>query len=133
MELSRRQFLKGTAILTASCLVNDFTLLFPKEAIPKKFLSFGNFRAVCMYDIVNDLEMVRYDILASRTQLHVACKISLNDQKNFIKKYHKPMIKTLKNEIRQRRIKQKDLLELKYPPGYTHPNWFQEIINTRGV
>ena len=134
IDLNRRSFLKGAAILSSGLIINDFSLLFPKEVMFIGQEEFGNFRAMIQYDIETDTDFIRYDIGTKIDQFHVTCSVPTAKQgKVFKNQCHHPMAAVLKNEIRHRNIKKRDLISLPYPPGYKHPDWFQKIWDKGGI
>lgn len=74
---------------------------------------------------------MRYDIKADGMHLFISEEIY--SPENYIQRYHNPMIAALRNELINRKIKKRDLIPLPYPDGYTHPDWFQEILTKKGL
>jgi len=132
-DLTRRSFLKGAGATAAGLLIGDFSLLLPSQVIPKILQPFGDYRAICAYDIIADHDIVRYDVLYRNTQLHVEAVINAECKKNYISKVHKPLTTALRKELYSSRVRRKDLITLPYPTDYKHPEWFEKVLYGKGV
>ena len=131
MITTRRTFLKGVAALSGGIISSHFDLLVIPDIGTKK--PFGEWRAVCVNDILRDEYLVRYDAAGKKQQYSVTASLGIKHPLEFdVAEYrdtiHRPMVKLLKNTLKHKRIRRKDLIRLEYPRGYDHPEGFVKLL-----
>ena len=132
-DLTRRSFLKGVVVVGAGLALADFSILLPGKKALAGFREFGSFRAMCVYDIEQDQDMIRYDILAKGKQMKVQGYLKNEMKEDYINQVHKPFVMTLKNALRMDGIGRRDLQKLDYPAGYRHPKWFMDVLGLQAI
>lgn len=132
MEVSRRSFMTGLAVLVGGIVVGDNPIkLITDFNIPDQVQTIPGIRIMSQYDIESDTYLVRYDLYDAVNNKQFYCASTITDTltvDRYINTVHKPTEIQLKNFMLGNRINISNLRKLDLPVDYKHPAILMRIL-----